>query len=173
LIILQYGGNAVPYLKDEAHAKRFARSAARQINHIKSLYPNAAIIYVGPSDMARKNGLKMESYPLIQPFKQALRTEVLARGAVYWDLYDVMGGEGSMVRWVDQEPAFAVKDYIHFTPKGAQWVGNKLAEMVELAQENYRAEKQRLAEEARRREDSVLAYNTTPVDTAAEDSIAP
>jgi hypothetical protein len=36
---LQYGGNAVPYLKDEAHAKRFARSAARQIDHIKSLYP--------------------------------------------------------------------------------------------------------------------------------------
>ncbi|MGB1735275.1 MAG: GDSL-type esterase/lipase family protein, partial [Schleiferiaceae bacterium] len=173
LIILQYGGNAVPYLKDEAHAKRFARSAARQINHIKSLYPNAAIIYVGPSDMARKNGLKMESYPLIQAFKQALRTEVLARGAVYWDLYDVMGGEGSMVRWVDQEPAFAVKDYIHFTPKGAQWVGNKLAEMVELAHENYRAEKQRLAAEAKRREDSVRAYNAAPVDTAAQDSIAP
>ena len=78
-----------------------------------------------------------------------------------------------MVRWVDQEPAFAVKDYIHFTPKGAQWVGNRLAEMVELAQENYRAEKQRLAEEAERREDSVRAYNAAPVDTAAEDSIAP
>jgi len=173
LIIMQYGGNAVPYLKDEVHSKRFARSAARQINHIKSLYPNAAIIYVGPSDMARKNGLKMESYPLIQAFKQALRKEVLARGVVYWDLYDVMGGEGSMVQWVNQEPAFAVKDYIHFTPKGAQWVGNKLAEMVELAQKNYRAEKQRLAEEAERREDSVRAYNAAPVDSAAQDSIAP
>ncbi len=173
LIILQYGGNAIPYLRDEAHAKRFARSAARQINHIKSLYPNAAIIYVGPSDMARKNGLKMESYPLIQPFKQALRTEVLTRGAVYWDLYDVMGGEGSMVRWVDREPAFAAKDYIHFTPKGAQWVGNRLGEMVELAQENYRGDKQRLADEAKRREDSIRTYNPASLDTAAKDSIAP
>ena len=126
LIILQYGGNAVPYLKDEAHAKRFARSAARQIDHIKSIYRDASIIYIGPSDMAYKNGLTMESYPLIKSLKLALRTEVLARGAVYWDLYDVMGGEGSMVRWVDQEPAFAVKDYIHFTPKGAQWVGNEV-----------------------------------------------
>lgn len=173
LIILQYGGNAVPYLKDEAHARRFARSAARQIDHIQSLYPNAAIVYVGPSDMARKDGLNMESYPLIKPFKQAMRAEVLARGAVYWDLYDVMGGEGSMVRWVDQEPAFAVKDYIHFTPKGAQWVGNRLGDMVELAQENYRAEKQRLAAEAERREDSVRAYNAAPVDTVAQDSMAP
>ncbi len=70
LIILQYGGNAVPYLKDEAHAKRFARSAARQINHIKSLYPNAAIIYVGPSDMARKNGLKMEAIRSFRPLSR-------------------------------------------------------------------------------------------------------
>lgn len=122
--------------------------------------------------MARKNGLKMESYPLIQPFKQALRTEVLARGAVYWDLYDVMGGEGSMVRWVEREPAFAVKDYIHFTPKGAQWVGNRLGEMVELAQENYRGEKQRLADEAQRREDSIRTYNPASLDMAAKDSIA-
>jgi hypothetical protein len=45
--------------------------------------------------------------------------------------------------------------------------------MVELAHENYRAEKQRLAAEAKRREDSVRAYNAAPVDTAAQDSIAP
>jgi len=172
LIILQYGGNAVPYLQDEAHAKRFARSAARQIDHIKSIYRDASIIYIGPSDMAYKNGLNMESYPLIKSLKLALRTEVLARGAVYWDLYDVMGGEGSMVRWVDQEPAFAVKDYIHFTPKGAQWVGNRLGDMVEIAHDNYRRQKQRFAEDAQRRKDSIRAYNTISLDTAYQDSIS-
>jgi hypothetical protein len=172
LIILQYGGNAVPYLKDEAHAKRFARSAARQIDHIKSIYRDASIIYIGPSDMAYKNGLAMESYPLIKSLKFALRTEVLARGAVYWDLYDVMGGEGSMVRWVDQEPAFAVKDYIHFTPKGAQWVGNRLGDMVEIAHDNYRRQKRRFAEDAQRRQDSIRAYNTVWLDTAYQDSIS-
>ena len=131
LIILQYGGNAVPYLRDEAHAKSFARSAARQIDHIKKLYPEAAILYIGPSDMARKNGLKMETSPLIATLKSALRKEVLSRGAAYWDLYDVMGGKGSMVRWVEQEPAFAVSDYVHFTPYGSKWVGNKLAAALE------------------------------------------
>lgn len=126
LIIMQFGGNTVPYLKDEAHAKRVARSMARQIDAVKRAYAGAAILYIGPSDMARKNGLKMESYPLIKVLKDALRKEVLSRGAAYWDLYDVMGGEGSMVRWVDHEPAFAVKDYIHFTPYGAKKVGNSL-----------------------------------------------
>ena len=67
--------------------------------------------------MARKEGLEMKSYPLIASLKEQLRAEVLRRGGGYWDLYDVMGGEGSMVQWVEHRPAWAVKDYIHFTPK--------------------------------------------------------
>jgi len=176
LIILQYGGNAVPYLKDEAHARRFARSAARQIDHIKRLHPDAAILYIGPSDMARKNGLKMESYPLIQPFKTALRAEVLSRGAAYWDLYDVMGGTGSMVRWVDSEPALAVKDYIHFTPKGAQWVGNALAAQLTAARDAYTAELERQFLEAKRKKDSINAWVSSlvvEVDSNAVDTINP
>ena len=137
LIIMQFGGNAVPYLKDEAHAKRFARATGRQIGFIQRLYPEAAILFIGPSDMAYKEGLDMQSYPLIPSLKNALRTEILSRGAGYWDLYDVMGGEGSMVDWVNREPALAVKDYIHFTPKGASWVGKRLAAALDQLQIEY------------------------------------
>ena len=35
LIIMQFGGNGVPYLKDEAHAGRFARALGRQVGHIQ------------------------------------------------------------------------------------------------------------------------------------------
>ena len=139
LIIMQFGGNAVPYLKDEAHAKRFARSIGRQLDQMQKLYPSAALLFIGPSDMSRKEGIAMESYPLIPVLKTALRKEVLSRGAGYWDLFDVMGGEGSMVDWVTQEPAFAVKDYIHFTPKGASWVGSRLAQELLQLQLRYHA----------------------------------
>ena len=119
LIVLQFGGNAVPYLKDAAHAKRFARALGRQLGHVQRLYPNATYMYIGPSDMARKEGLEMKSYPLIKVEKAPTRRGD-AQGAGYWDLYDVMGGEGSMVQWVEAEEPLAVKDYIHFTPKGAK-----------------------------------------------------
>jgi hypothetical protein len=89
--------------------------------------------------MSRKEGISMETYPLIPVLKTALRKEVLSRGAGYWDLFDVMGGEGSMVDWVNQEPAFAVKDYIHFTPKGASWVGRRLAQELSQLQLRYDA----------------------------------
>ena len=142
LIIMQFGGNAVPYLKDEAHAKRFARSIGRQLDQMQQLYPAAALLFIGPSDMARKEGIAMESYPLIPVLRTALRKEVLSRGAGYWDLYDVMGGAGSMVDWVARDPSFAVNDYIHFSPKGASWVGNRLAQELLQLQMRYDALKE-------------------------------
>jgi len=139
LIILQFGGNAVPYLKDEAHAGRFARALARQADYLQRLYPNAAYLFIGPSDMARKNGLVFESYPLLEDLTDQLRNELLARGIAFWDLYDVMGGPGSMVDWVDAEPALAVRDYIHFTPKGASKVGSSLVKALAVLEADYKA----------------------------------
>ena len=139
LIILQFGGNAVPYLKDEAHAGRFARALARQADYLQRLYPNAAYLFIGPSDMARKNGLVFESYPLLEDLTDQLRNELLGRGIAFWDLYDVMGGQGSMVDWVDAEPALAVRDYIHFTPKGASKVGSSLVKALAVLEADYNA----------------------------------
>ena len=139
LIILQFGGNAVPYLKDEAHVGRFARALARQADYLKRLYPKAAFLFIGPSDMARKNGLAFESYPLLEELTDQLRNELLARGIAFWDLYDVMGGSGSMVDWVDAAPALAVRDYIHFTPKGASKVGASLVQALKALEDQYDA----------------------------------
>lgn len=153
LILLQFGGNAVPYLKDEAHAGRFARALARQAEYMKRLYPKAAFLFIGPSDMARKDGLEFKSYPLLEELTLQLRNEMLARGVAFWDLYDVMGGSGSMVDWVNLEPALAVRDYIHFTPKGASKVGSSLVRALDVLQAQYdaviaaeRAEAQRLSD---------------------------
>jgi len=158
LIILQFGGNAVPYLKDEAHAGRFARALGRQLSHLQRLYPEAAFLFIGPSDMARKEGLEMKSYPLIASLKEQLRSEVMRRGAGYWDLYDVMGGEGSMVAWVEGDPALAVKDYIHFTPKGASKVGNALVDALKELEQGYAALQAEIAAEKQRVEDSIATY---------------
>jgi hypothetical protein len=128
---------------------------ARQADYLKRLYPDAAFLFIGPSDMARKNGLVFESYPLLEDLTHQLRNELLSRGIAFWDLYDVMGGSGSMVKWVDAEPALAVRDYIHFTPKGARKVGGSLVRALKGLEDQYkaliaieRAEMQRLADSA-------------------------
>ena len=51
----------------------------------------------------------------------------LRNNVAYWDMFHVMGGEGSMAQWVKHKPALAGPDYIHFTFTGAQEIGTDLA----------------------------------------------
>jgi hypothetical protein len=44
-----------------------------------------------------------------------------------------------MVDWVDAEPALAVRDYIHFTPKGASKVGSSLVKALAVLEADYKA----------------------------------
>ena len=100
----------------------------------------------------------MKSYPLIKVLKKHLREEVMRRGAGYWDLYDIMGGEGSMVQWVEAEEPLAVKDYIHFTPKGAKKVGHQWVAAMGQLELEYNDVMEAIEAEKIRIEDSINTF---------------
>ena len=117
LIILQFGGNSIPYFKDSAGVRNYAYLFQKQIKYVQSSAPDAAIIVIGPSDMAQyKEGI-FSSYEFIPYCIQEMKTQSLKVGASYWDLYNAMGGANSMFAWVENK--LAGKDYVHFTTKGA------------------------------------------------------
>ena len=126
LILLQFGGNTVPYIQDTTAARRYGGWFSRQIALFQSLHPDAAILVIGPSDMAEKTGLQWTSYPMLVPVRDALLDATLDRGAAYWDLLEAMGGVGSMPAWVASVPPLAGADHVHFTPQGAKQVGQWL-----------------------------------------------
>lgn len=126
LILLQFGGNTVPYIQDTAAARRYGGWFSRQIALFQSLRPEAAILVIGPSDMAEKTGVHWTSFPMLTPVRDALLDATLDRGAAYWDLLEAMGGTGSMPAWVASAPPLASSDHVHFTPKGARQVGDWL-----------------------------------------------
>ena len=106
-----------------------------EIRYIKRCYPDAKILFIGPSDMSVRRGGILQTYPKLPQLVDSLRTMALRNGAAYWDLYDVMGGENSMIAWV--EHGLAGPDYIHFTPAGANKVGKSLADSFNTAYEFY------------------------------------
>ena len=126
LVILQYGGNMVPHCKDSLTAERYGGWFASQIRLFHRVLPNAAILVIGPSDMAEKTGVDWTSYRMLDPVRKALREAALNEGAAYWDLLEVMGGLGSMPAWVESDPPLAGPDHVHFTPLGAKRVGTLL-----------------------------------------------
>lgn len=138
MIILQYGGNAMPGIKSKAGVDSYAKEIGRQIRYIKSICPNTPILFIGPADMATMVDGELRSYPLIGYMAEALKREALANGAAFWDIYEVMGGNGSIIRWSQQGLAGA--DYVHFSSAGANKIGNYLVDAFSYLYDYYRVE---------------------------------
>ncbi|MEO9076910.1 MAG: lipase, partial [Gelidibacter sp.] len=57
LLIFQYGGNSVPYIKDSLEVQEYASYLKNHINWVKRKSNNANVIFIGPSDMTtNENG---------------------------------------------------------------------------------------------------------------------
>lgn len=138
LIILQYGGNSVPGMRSEQSLIDFCKEIQRQIRFFNSLAPEAKILYIGPSDMSTKIAGQMRTYTLLPRFVELLDQYVTECGASFWNLYQAMGGEGSMARWVAARPQLAGEDYIHFTHKGAEHVSDLLYETIDTYYKYYK-----------------------------------
>ena len=57
----------------------------------------------------------------------ATQQKIAAKNKVaFWDLYNTMGGENTMVNWVEGDTVLAYKDYMHVNEKGAKRIANLL-----------------------------------------------
>jgi lysophospholipase L1-like esterase len=120
LVVLQFGGNAVPGIATAAEARGYARRLGQNIELLRQTFPGVPVLVIGPSDM----GKTPEDYPGLQRVIAALQSEVHQAGGLYWDLQAAMGGVGSMTDWVQQ--GWAGNDHIHLTRRGAREVGRRL-----------------------------------------------
>ncbi len=124
LIVLQFGGNAMPMIDSEEKAIQYAQYISGQIKILKRIYPPISILFVGPSDMSVNQNGEMQTHPFLEQVNEALKKAVLANNCAYFDMFDAMGGRNSMLVWVEQN--LAAKDYIHFSPVGARKMASLL-----------------------------------------------
>ena len=141
LILLQYGGNSVPYLKTDKAISNYLESVRKQIRFLRELAPQAKIVFVGPSDMSTSVAGKRQTYLRLPGFVDSLKVSATQSGAAYWDIYGAMGGENSMVQWVNARPALAGSDYVHFTLAGSRKIGDMFCDALFLYYDYYRFRK--------------------------------
>jgi D-alanyl-lipoteichoic acid acyltransferase DltB (MBOAT superfamily)/lysophospholipase L1-like esterase len=117
LFILQFGLNIVKNVrKDYSY---YEKGLYRQITLLREICPHTPVLVVGLTDMARSEGDSLHSYPNIAHIRDAQKAAARRAGVAFWDSFEAMGGESSIIRWAGLNPPLAQKDYAHFTHDGA------------------------------------------------------
>ena len=125
LIILQFGGNAIPSNRNPGTIAGIVKGLREQVRHIRACAPEACILFIGPSDMLTQEEGEWQTYPMVPYMDRLLRKMALEENIAYFSLYRWMGGAGSMLHW--QEIGLAGSDGVHFTRSGARKAGNAVA----------------------------------------------
>lgn len=128
LIIMQFGGNAIPFNEHPGTIQGIVKGLRDQVRYIKACAPEASILFVGPSDMLTQIDGEWQTYPMVPYMDRLLRKMALEEEIAYFSLYRWMGGSGSMLRW--QEVGLATSDGVHFLRSGARKAGNAIAEWL-------------------------------------------
>lgn len=127
MLILQFGGNRMPGITSTKQITAYMSELEKQIQFVQHVVPQATLLFIGPSDMGKNYNGKMGTWKGLPELNDSLKAMSLRNNVAYWDMFHVMGGEGSMAQWVKHQPALAGPDYIHFTVAGAQEIGSQLA----------------------------------------------
>lgn len=118
VLIFQYGGNTVPYLKDSLSVTNYAQYLKNHIRWVTRKTNNASVVFIGPTDMTTKENGEMKTYALLPYLDNVLEQMCHDNNMAYWSMFTAMGGENSMQHWVDQK--LASNDYTHFTHSGTK-----------------------------------------------------
>ena len=129
LIILQFGGNMIPQSGNPSTINGYVKTLRQQVRYLKACAPQASILFIGPSDMSTRIDGEMKTYPLVPYLDRMLKKMAYEEQIAYWSMYNAMGGENSMVKWV--EIGLAGSDYVHFTRAGANKIGKALGKWLD------------------------------------------
>ena len=147
MIILQFGGNSVPYIKTSKQISTYCQSIGKQIDHLHRCCPGATLLFVGPSDMSTRLRGQLQTYPALPELIDSLAATATTHGAAYWSIYHAMGGLNSMPEWSRQ--GLAGQDYIHFSQRGADLMGDRLSQALDNSYRLFCLERKMKQEKAK------------------------
>ena len=138
MIILQFGGNRMPSIYSSKSISSYMREIDKQINYFKEVAPQTTLLFIGPADMGKSYNGKIGTWKGLPELNDSLRATALRNEIAYWDMFHVMGGEGSMAQYVKHKPPLGSPDHIHFTFAGAQEIGGDLAKSLIIYYDFYK-----------------------------------
>jgi hypothetical protein len=121
LVILQFGLNLIS--EQSLNYNSYAERMVYVITQMKKALPDADFLLLSVSDRSSNVNGDYKTMAAIPAMRDAQRLIAQQTQIAFWDMFEAMGGENSMVKFVSEDPPLAAKDYTHLNFIG----GKKLA----------------------------------------------
>lgn len=136
LIVLQYGLNVATERGRDYNY--YVEGMTTALKHLKEAFPQAAILIVsvGDRDYKTEEG-DLRTMPGIRNLVRYQQRLAADNGVAFWNLFEAMGGNESMVKLVEANPAQANYDYTHINFRGGKYLAGLLYEALVYGKEQY------------------------------------
>lgn len=139
LIVLHFGLNVASARQTNYSAyEQKMREVVKKMAHA---FPKASILIVSVSDRGQKYDGQVTTMRGITQCVKYQQQLALHTGTAFWNLFEAMGGEGSMAVFADSIPHMANMDYTHLNFRGGRKLGDLLYDAIIDGKENYEKQK--------------------------------
>lgn len=138
LIIVHFGLNVAN--KKQKDYTFYTDKMEKSIAHLKEAFPNSAILVVSVGDRDEKGSDgKMHTMKGITELVSYQRKMASDQKVAFWNLYEAMGGDGSMAEMVNNKQGN--RDYTHINFQGGKRIAKLLFDVLNNGKENYNQRK--------------------------------
>jgi hypothetical protein len=139
LIIIHYGLNVANGFDKEAYYMRYQLKMEKVVKYFKSIYPYSSIVVVSVSDRDERINGTFDTAKGIETLSAYQQLVASNTHVVYFNLFNAMGGRGSMKRMVDKKQANY--DYTHINFRGGHVIAKYFFDAIEAGKSNYERRK--------------------------------
>lgn len=136
LIILQFGLNVAT--ERGRNYDKYIAGMQTTVQHLKEAFPKAGILIVsvGDRDYRTQDG-GLRTMPGIKNLVRYQQNLAADEAIAFWNMFEAMGGEGSMAGLVHAKPSMANYDYTHINFRGGKHLAGLLYEALIYGKEQY------------------------------------
>ncbi len=136
LLIVEYGLNVM--VAEKTTYASYRKLMTKAIEHLKACYPGVPIIVMSVGDRGSKGSDgSVITHPGVLPLVAAQREIAQNAGVLFWNTFQAMGGDKSMVTFVNSKPPMAAKDYTHINYLGGSKIAQALYESLMSEKNKY------------------------------------
>ncbi|MHB1687664.1 MAG: SGNH/GDSL hydrolase family protein [Ignavibacteriaceae bacterium] len=136
LIILAFGANETSFNSTEN--TWYANQMVKVIDNLKKAFPQTSFLLIGVGDRGIKRGTRFITDPNVPLLLKVQQDIANMTGIAFWNLFEAMGGNGAIEKWVHANPPLAYMDYTHPSWQGSAKIGDMIANAIMQAYYNYK-----------------------------------